>query len=493
MFRSILLSALLAGVLAPAAASAAPGSVTLVRTADSADTAAEQAFLRKRMWRLHGTTAWHPGTWTRKSAFALDPDSPEAAAHPEWILKDAWGNRLYIGTDYAADFGDPSYRAWWIAQAVAQVSGFRGLLIDDVAMERRARYSFGWNATPRDPRTNTNMSEATWQRYMADFMVEVRAALPSTEIVHDVVWQKGAGNTHLQRQLAAADHIALEPGFTDTAVAAGSGRNGWQTLAGFIEARQAEGHRVIINGWSDSAHGTLFGLASYLLTDQGGAALGNDAATDPASFWSGYEVRLGAPRGGRRPWQGVWRRDFADGMVLVNEPRAAPVTVEVGPGFADHNGTRMVSVTLPGGGGAVLRRVPVSAPPPAPAGEVPPATAATSEPPMPTTTAQRPSTLTTRGAGARGPRSTRTSAVLSSRRVYGRVRGATGGAVRVTVQRRSGRRWRTALRANASVSRRGAYERAISRLRRGTYRVSARFLGTGTARPSTSSYARRSL
>jgi hypothetical protein len=112
---------------------------------------------------------------------------------------------------------------------------------------------------------------------------------------------------------------------------------------------------------------------------------------------------------------------------------------------------------------------------------------------MPTTTAPVPSTTTTRGAGPRGPRATRTTSGHSALRVYGRVSGATGGAVRVTVKRRRGSRWTTVLRTTATVSRRGAYERAIQRLRRGTYRVSARFQGTGTARPSASRHATRSL
>ena len=35
------------------------------------------------------------------------------------------------------------------------------------------------------------MSEPTWQRYLADHMQGVRAAFPTTEIVHNSIWFAG--------------------------------------------------------------------------------------------------------------------------------------------------------------------------------------------------------------------------------------------------------------------------------------------------------------
>src|SRR3954466_14513587 len=127
--RLIVCFALLASALVPSVASAAPGSVTVFSKANLA----------------------------RHSAYALD--TATVAAHPEWILKDVFGNRVYLGTAVAADFGNPAYRAWWIAQ----VAGQRGVYVDDVTMERRVYTSFGTLTNPRDPRTGGTMSEATWQ------------------------------------------------------------------------------------------------------------------------------------------------------------------------------------------------------------------------------------------------------------------------------------------------------------------------------------------
>jgi hypothetical protein len=220
--RLIVCLALLAAALVPAVAAAAPGSVTLVR---SAGTSGDLAWSRAHIWRMHGATPWDPATsWVRRSAYALDAET--ATAHPDWVLKDAYGNRLYLGTSFAADFGNPAYRAWWIAQATAQAAGLRGLYVDDVSMERRVYYSAGYGASARDPRTGATMTELSWQKYMADFMVELRTALPAAEIVHGVLWHKSDSRADVLRELDAASAVALEKGFTDASIAGGSGTYG---------------------------------------------------------------------------------------------------------------------------------------------------------------------------------------------------------------------------------------------------------------------------
>jgi hypothetical protein len=62
--------------------------------------------------------------------------------------------------------------------------------------------------------------------------------------------------------------------------------------------------------------------------------------------------------------------------------------------------------------------------------------------------------------------------------------------VRLTVQKRSGRRWRTARSASTAVHAAGTYRRTLTRLRRGAYRVRASYLGSRTSRPSRSRYRR---
>jgi hypothetical protein len=448
----------------PSVASAAPGSVTVFSKANLA----------------------------RRSAYALD--TATVAAHPEWILKDVFGNRVYLGTAVAADFGNPAYRAWWIAQ----VAGQRALYVDDVTMERRVHTNFGVLTNPRDPRTGARMTEANWQRYMADFMVELRTALPTAEIVHDVLWAEGDGGAQIARELAAASSVAIEKGFNDPAILNPAT---WESLAGYVARRQAAGHRVILDGYAEAPAARLYGLGVGLLLDAGAIVLGNDAWTAPNRFWPGYDVALGAPTTGRYQWSGVWRRDFVNGTVLVNQPGNGSRGVSVGSGFADLDGVAQDQLTLAAASAAVLKRVPVvtkPVPPPPPPVTTAPIEPAVSTPvATPTPTPPRPvrpsSAVTAHIAGAAGPRATITTVTVSRLEVSGRVTGAVSGYVRVSVQRKRGKGWSTVRRVKPSVSRRGTFKAPIARLSRGSYRVVATFEGTGTAIPSRSQYKQRAL
>ena len=267
--------------------------------------------------------------------------------------------------------------------------GLRGLYIDDVTMTRRV-YQPGHVATARDPRTGLSLTEANWQRYMADFMVAVRAAFPTAEIVHDVLWQRGDAGAEIARELAAASSIALEKGFNDPAVIAGSGTSGFWTFVAFVERRQAAGQGVILDAPADTSDGLTYGLA-----------------------------------------------------------------------------------------------------PPPPDSTVPVATATPT--PSPRRPRRRAGNPTATIAGAAEPGNTSVSVTVSRLGVSGRVKGAVSGYVHVTVQRQRGKRWVTVRRAKPSIAKRGRFEGAIARLARGTYRVTARFEGTGTAEPSRSRYRTRRL
>ena len=468
--RSLLVALIACAVFAPAAR-ADEGTVRLARGAESSFDAftrspgpAEQTFMREHYWRMRvfspyfdSRLSWFRDGWVYQDAYAIYPSSPLVTSHPDWILRDPAGNRLWIQfacsggscTQYAADIGNPDFRAWWIATAKARLeAGYRGLFIDDVNMAQRVSNGNGVYTLPLDPRTGERMDETAWQRYMADFMQEVRAALPGVEIVHNTIWTVGDATPDLRRQLNAADYIELERGFNDAGIVGGASKFGWQTLANFIDRRHADGRAVILDGYTDSAAGRLYGLATYFLLSSGRDALANDAATRPDAFWNGYGVGLGAALGPRHRAGGVWRRDFAGGVVLVNEPGAPARTVEVGPGLRDVDGVERSSVTLGAASGAVLLGA-----------------AATSGGP----TAEEPRKRLTRA-------SIRARARKRGVRIRGRVSGASGGSVRIVVERRRSRRWATVRRAHAAVRDGGAYARRVTPLARGRYRVRAVYL-----------------
>jgi hypothetical protein len=356
------------------------GTVRFVKAADSrfdaytrTPPAADVAFMRAHYWRLRAYSpyfdtrlSWAPGAWVYHDAYAIYPSSPDAIAHPDWILRDASGARLWIpfgcsgGTcpQYAADIGNPAFRAAWIARAKAKLAvGYRGLFVDDVNMAERVSNGDGVATLPVDPRTHAPIDEAAWQHLMARFMIQVRAALPGVEIVHNVLWPAGDGTPDLRSQLAAADYVELERGFVDPGIVGGSGRFGFESLLRFIAHRQSDGQGVILDGFATTPQGRLYGLATYFLISSGRDALGNDAAGAPDGWWPGYDVSLGAPRSAAYRRDGIWRRDFERGSVLVNEPGAPRRRVAVGPGYRGLDGGVRRVVTLDAASGAVLLSV----------------------------------------------------------------------------------------------------------------------------------------
>ena len=82
-----------------------------------------------------------------------------------------------------------------------------------------------------------------------------------------------------------------------------------------------------------TAAARVYGLASYLLVNNGATAIANDGATGPDTFWAGYNADLGAPLAARYSWSNVWRRDYAGGIVLVNEPSRTTRTLTIPGGL----------------------------------------------------------------------------------------------------------------------------------------------------------------
>ncbi len=509
-----------------------PGTVRFAKGAESSfdvytqnPTTAQKQFMTSRYWRMrtyspyfNSRLGWFSNAWVYRDSQAIYNPSSLATEHPDWILRDKNGNKLYIqfgcsgGTcpQYAADISNPDFRSDWIAGARAQLAaGYKGLFVDDVNMVARTGNGSGAYVPPVDPRTGIEMTDAVWQKYMADFMVQVRNELPGIEIVHNALWPVPDTSADVQRELNAADYIELERGFNDAGITGGTGYWSFGKMAAFIDHRHAAGKGVILDGYADTPAGRMYGLATYFLVNNGRDALANDAYGTPDNWWKGFETELGDPAGPRYQSGGVWRRDFARGTVLVNEPGSPARTVSLGAGFHDVDGVARSSVSLGSASGAVLLRdqtptdatvvttptptptptatPPVATPTPTPIATPAPAPPATPGPsPSPTPTPTRPR--------KRHPVPTTATTARASRvNVHGKVRGASAGKVKITIQKRAGRRWKTARKAQAAVSTAGAYSRDVAKLHRGSYRVQARYLGTGSTMPSSSKYHRFSL
>jgi hypothetical protein len=363
----------------PAPQAAPVGQVRFAQIANSefdrftmAPTSAGQRWMREHYSRMlayspyfDGRLRWFPNAWVYRDLYAIYVGSPLAAQHPEWILHDAGGQALYVcwgcanGTcpQYAGDVGASAFRVQWITAARETLArGYRGLYVDDVNMTiSRVCNGAGQARTPIDPRTGAAMTDAAWRRYMADFTVEIAAAFPDAEIVHNVLWFADAG-VDLERQLASADVVALERGVNDAGLRAGAGRWGIESFLAYVDRVHALGRPVLFDTNAATQAAREYGLAGYFLVQAPGDTLRCDQGGTPDDWWPGYDVALGAATGARYAWQGVQRRDFERGLVLLNGPGAAAVTLELPEPHVDLSGAHRTSVTLAAAQGAVLRR-----------------------------------------------------------------------------------------------------------------------------------------
>jgi hypothetical protein len=376
---AVLVTAL--SITATPASAADAGAVQFVkRTGPEFDrftanpTTSFSSWMRAKFWRsevftpyFDNKTSWYANGWVYEDSYAIYPSSPNVAAHPDWILKDSGGNRLYIpwgcggGTcpQYAADIGNPAYRAWWIGVVKTAVAkGYKGVWVDDVNMDMNVGNGQGQTTAPYDARTGKPMTPVAWRGYMATFMEELRAAVPNAEILHNSVWYAVWGprdtDPYVKRQIKAADYINVERGVNDDGLGGGTGDWSLNALLGYVDRVHALGKGVVFDGFDAGTQGREYNLAAYLLMSTGNDGVGLGDMT-PENWWSMYDVDLGNACGTRAMWQNVQRRDFAGGIVLLNEPGAPTRTVTLPKAMVDSSGRTVTQVTLAARGGAVLR------------------------------------------------------------------------------------------------------------------------------------------
>lgn len=369
---------LLTSLLLPASSFASGGEGTVrfvMRTGTWFDTYTDnpsssvKAWLNSHFWRMQSTTpyfdsrlSWFPNALVYQDLYGIPVQSSLVVEHPDWILKDSEGNMMYIpfacnGTScsqYAADPANAEFRAYWISHAKGILEkGYKGLWIDDVNLLFRVANGAGKQNAPHDPRTGAAMTLNNWMQYIADFTKAIRNAFPNYQIVHNSIWYAGTDGfdtPQVIEEIQQADIIDCERGISDAGLTGGDGTFSTNRLYSFVDTVHSLGKSVIFD---DYALNGEYGLAGYFMMNNGTDSEGDQAMT-PDNWWSGYDVNLGTAQGARYTWNTLLRRDFSGGMVLMNLPQAATVTVTLPHSFTRINGTVVTQLTLNARQGAVL-------------------------------------------------------------------------------------------------------------------------------------------
>lgn len=386
------------------ASSSSIGQFNFIRNATSSfdstltgSTTTQRQWMRQTYTRMRGYPSfydqalpWAPPSDFYQDLYALYRDNPTHQAamqqHPDWVLRDAQGHPLFIPADcngttctqYAADVGNPAYRAFWIAKAQSELAkGYQGLFIDDVNMSMSVSNASYQDVTPIDPRTGQPMTAENWRRYVAEFTESIRAALPSAVIAHNAQWGASESDPYVQREIDSANIIELERGFNDGGLVNGNGMWSYNKLLNHVDWIHSRGKTVIDEPYNLTPAKQEYEMASLYLVKVPGDAIASDFEANPDNWSPVWQTDLGSPQGSRYMWQGLWRRDYSKGFVLTNQPLEPTRTVQLGGTYDRVSGGSVSSVTLGATSGAVLLTRPSGDPVP------PPATSGTGDPTAP--------------------------------------------------------------------------------------------------------------
>ncbi|MCS7478540.1 putative glycoside hydrolase family 15 protein [Umezawaea endophytica] len=288
----------------------------------------------------------------------------EAASHPEWFLTDTRGKRFeysgYTG-HWQMDVGNAEYRRRWGDNVIASVKagGFDGVLMDN-ALFGCDTYHDG--RCPKAYQTDQAFQVA----YQGMF-----AALRPRFAAAGILTVANLANARLYPGTWNAYTEYLDGGFDEWWVAFSgtnllpAGADGWTSQAEQIASNEARGKITWVQPHlSPGDHRAFrYALASYFLVKGGKSAIaetvGTDNYGDLAPQRPEYGWDLGKPTG---PYKSVGknllRRDFACGAVVVNTNKtgAGQLKVDLGRTYSDEQGSSVLSISLGGTTGSVLRK-----------------------------------------------------------------------------------------------------------------------------------------
>jgi hypothetical protein len=281
-------------------------------------------------------------------------DWSDVTKHEDWFMHNGDGDRLHNETWdwYLHDISNADYQKYFIDSTIADMraTGAQGLFGDSF----EAGIGDGWFAQydPRFAGTNAGNPEAwpggvTWLDQLHDFAGAVQGAFHAVPESFLFMPNVDALVTSWAKQdFTNVDGVFME-GFGDWGGVYYGAPSDW-TLSMNRAISLASADKVLImqpSLWDtpDSATGQLqreYLVGTYLLL-QGDYTFLNIISPDQGSstsYFPEYDVALGSPLSAlptnvsKYQWNGVYRRDFQNGIVLVN-PGTDDITVNLGADY----------------------------------------------------------------------------------------------------------------------------------------------------------------
>ncbi|HEX9992580.1 MAG TPA: putative glycoside hydrolase [Acidimicrobiales bacterium] len=276
--------------------------------------------------------------------------------HPEWFLTDGSGRRLEWRSwpgHWQVDVGNPSYQQRWLENVRAELAahGWDGVIMDNAITRAQSL------TTPAPARYDTDVEmQAAVRSMLAAVSPPLREAgyVTFANVSDSRMWPGLWADWLTLLDGASEEHFVSWSSVPGSGFVWDWGTTGWRGMVDQIAtaARMGKIAMVKIGGVIPDRAAAIYGLASYLLANDGRSVISHgDGTWEPEFEW-----RLGRPLGDYRDLGNhVYRRDFARGTVIVNAADSGSVTVDLGGTYVDGAGTSMNQVTLGATRGAILR------------------------------------------------------------------------------------------------------------------------------------------
>jgi putative glycosyl hydrolase-like family 15 (GHL15) protein len=270
------------------------------------------------------------------------PYGSDVASNPSWFLTDQHGHTIADSgypTNYLMDVGNPAYQQACVAHAdsLAQSLGFDGIYFDDVTAN--VAWTFAPGITCPEYPTAT-----AWQAAMYS-MITYAASNSALPIVANIGGSTAAPG--LWQKWTAPLFGAEEESWTDGGAGPAQQVPFWTTKLLNVAWSEANHKLVILHSYNTSEAGNVYGLASMLLVANGESSYSTSPTYATTETWyPEYDTAqaLGVPLGSfTRAANGVYERDFQNGVVLVN-----PTTTSIGAftiGGGTYSGVGLTNVS----------------------------------------------------------------------------------------------------------------------------------------------------
>lgn len=264
-------------------------------------------------------------------------DFPEVNRHESWFWHTPDGRRVASDKDrkLLMNIADPGFRAYWKDVLVKQVEAgeYDGVFFDSASpalLPFEARSPIDPRLTGRGARQNLfpELGNKSWTTAWADWMIDLDAHMARRGI--PVIPNVGAlvttwDNTNYSVAAGAFLEQFAEPGFDP---------DDWTDATNQTLSLVAKDRIIILQNYLKTPNEVArrkYLLANYLLVKGRRTYLAYFANNNTMDWYPEWELDLGAARTTGTTvrdlaWQGVYRRDFARGIVLVN-PTGSSVDV----------------------------------------------------------------------------------------------------------------------------------------------------------------------